>query len=55
MTAFFNRYFKFDELQTNLRTEIIAGLSTYLSLAYTLGGRRGFFQLKSHEKHRTNN
>jgi len=30
------RYFKFDELQTNFKTEIIAGLSTYLSLAYIL-------------------
>jgi AGZA family xanthine/uracil permease-like MFS transporter len=36
MTAFLNRYFKLDELQTNLKTEIIAGLSTYLSLAYIL-------------------
>src|ERR1700679_429943 len=36
MGAFLNRYFKLDELQTNLRTEIIAGLSTYLSLAYIL-------------------
>jgi AGZA family xanthine/uracil permease-like MFS transporter len=36
MTAFLNRYFKLDELQTNLRTEIVAGLSTYLSLAYIL-------------------
>src|ERR1700735_4178776 len=36
MDALLNRYFKLDELQTNLRTEIIAGLSTYLSLAYIL-------------------
>jgi len=36
MADFLNRYFKIDELQTNLRTEIIAGLSTYLSLAYIL-------------------
>jgi adenine/guanine/hypoxanthine permease len=36
MGAFLNRYFKLDELQTNLRTEIIAGLSTYMSLAYIL-------------------
>ena len=36
MAAFLNRYFKMDELETNLRTEIIAGISTYLSLAYIL-------------------
>lgn len=36
MAGYLNRYFKLDELQTNLRTEIIAGLSTYLSLAYIL-------------------
>ena len=36
MAAFLNRYFKLDELQTNLRTEVVAGVSTYLSLAYIL-------------------
>ena len=36
MGAFLDRYFKLSELQTNFRTEIIAGLSTYLSLAYIL-------------------
>ena len=36
MAAFLDHYFKLDELQTNVRTEIIAGLSTYLSLAYIL-------------------
>jgi AGZA family xanthine/uracil permease-like MFS transporter len=29
-------YFRFKELKTNLKTEVIAGLSTYLSLAYIL-------------------
>jgi AGZA family xanthine/uracil permease-like MFS transporter len=36
MAPFLNRYFKLEELQTSLRTEIIAGLSTYMSLAYIL-------------------
>lgn len=30
------RYFKFDEFGTNYRTEIIAGLTTFLSMAYIL-------------------
>ncbi|MDR3612681.1 MAG: NCS2 family permease [Candidatus Obscuribacterales bacterium] len=34
--SFLNRYFKLDELNTNVRTEVVAGLSTYLSLAYIL-------------------
>lgn len=29
-----DRYFKISELQTSLRTEVLAGISTYLSLAY---------------------
>ena len=36
MKNFLNSYFKCDEMQTNLRTELIAGLSTFLSLAYIL-------------------
>ncbi len=36
MGNFLNRYFNLDELETNLQTELIAGLSTYLSLAYIL-------------------
>jgi adenine/guanine/hypoxanthine permease len=36
MAGFLNRYFRLEELQTNVRTEIVAGLSTYLSLAYIL-------------------
>ncbi len=34
--SFLARYFRFDALQTNWRTELVAGLSTYLSLAYIL-------------------
>jgi AGZA family xanthine/uracil permease-like MFS transporter len=30
------RYFKFDELQTNYKTEFIAGLTTFFSMAYIL-------------------
>ncbi len=30
------RYFQFDELNTNYRKEIIAGLTTFLSMAYIL-------------------
>lgn len=30
------KYFQFDELGTNYRTEIIAGLTTFLSMAYIL-------------------
>jgi AGZA family xanthine/uracil permease-like MFS transporter len=33
-TSILDRYFKITELHTNLRTEVIAGISTYLSLAY---------------------
>ncbi|MDF2608463.1 MAG: guanine permease [Bacillales bacterium] len=29
-------YFEFDKLGTNLRTEVIAGLTTFLSMAYIL-------------------
>ena len=36
MRSIISHYFKFVELQTNLRTEVVAGLSTYLSLAYIL-------------------
>jgi len=32
----FNSYFKIKERGSNLRTEILAGISTYLSLAYIL-------------------
>ena len=31
-----HRYFEFDKHQTNLRTEIIAGITTYFTLAYIL-------------------
>ena len=30
------KYFRFDELGTNFRTEIIAGLTTFVSMAYIL-------------------
>ena len=30
------RYFQFDELGTNYKTEFIAGLTTFLSMAYVL-------------------
>ncbi|MBB5326054.1 xanthine/uracil/vitamin C permease (AzgA family), partial [Anoxybacillus tepidamans] len=30
------KYFQFDELGTNYRTEMIAGLTTFLSMAYIL-------------------
>jgi adenine/guanine/hypoxanthine permease len=34
MNKFINNYFDLEGLQTNIRTEILAGVSTYLSLAY---------------------
>ncbi len=33
-TSKLDRYFRLQELNTNIRTEVIAGISTYLSLAY---------------------
>ena len=30
------KYFRFDELGTNYRTEFIAGLTTFLAMAYIL-------------------
>ena len=32
-----NDFFKFDENNTNLKTEIFAGLTTFLAMAYILG------------------
>lgn len=34
LTSKVDRYFRIQELNTNIRTEVIAGVSTYLSLAY---------------------
>ncbi len=32
-----NSYFKFKENGTDLKTEIIGGITTFLAMAYTLG------------------
>ena len=32
-----NRFFKLDENSTNLKTEFLAGLTTFLAMAYILG------------------
>lgn len=37
MKTFFESYFKFDHFKTNLKTEILAGLTTFLTMAYILG------------------
>ena len=32
-----NKFFKFDERNTNAKSEVIAGVTTFLSMAYILG------------------
>lgn len=36
IAKFLNNFFKFNQLQTNLRTEIIAGITTFVTMAYIL-------------------
>ncbi len=36
MSAFFERWFKFAERKTNLNTEVIAGITTFLAMAYII-------------------
>ena len=35
-TPLLNRFFKIDKLQTTVKTEIIAGLTTFLAMAYII-------------------
>lgn len=37
MQSLVKRYFKFDEYETNLKTEVIAGTTNFLTMAYILG------------------
>ncbi len=43
MTKFFNKLFGFDPLKNNVRTEILAGLTTFLTMAYILAVNPGVF------------
>ena len=36
LTEQLRRYFQFDERKTNLRTEIIAGITTFLAMVYII-------------------
>ena len=36
MKDFFNRFFKLDEHNTNIKTEVIAGMTTFMTMAYIL-------------------
>lgn len=39
-----NKFFKLDERRTNVKTEIIAGVTTFLAMAYILAVNPGYFE-----------
>ena len=36
LTSFINRYFGLEKKQSNIKTEVIAGLTTFVAMAYVI-------------------